>query len=82
MVLKVKIPEDLMPEVESVCGRLCTSVSVIAIDRGGDGEGTQDVIFEVELAKGQSRETLLDSLMKISDNMSVNVLVGESSVSV
>ena len=55
---------------------------MIAIDRGGDGEGTQDVIFEVELAKGQSRETLLDSLMKISDNMSVNVLVGESSVSV
>jgi uncharacterized membrane protein YhiD involved in acid resistance len=82
MVLKVKIPEDLMAEVESVCGRICKSVSVIAIDRSGDSKGTQDVIFEVELAKGQTRETLLNSLMKISDGMSVNVLVGESSVSV
>ena len=81
-VLRVKIPENVMPEVERVCEELCETTSIIAIDKSGDDKGTQDVILEVELAKGQPHNVLLDSLMGLSDDISVNVLVGESSVSV
>jgi uncharacterized membrane protein YhiD involved in acid resistance len=82
LVLRVKIPESVMPEVERVCEELCRSTSVIAIDKSGDDKGTQDVILEVELAKGQPHKALLDSLMDLSEDITVNVLVGESSVSV
>ena len=82
MVVRVRLPEARMPELRRACERLCKAVSIIAIDRSGDAGGFQDVILELELARGQSDAGLIESLVGIAEGISVNVLVGESSVSV
>ena len=82
MILRLRGPESLLPEIERVCAEICRTTTIIAIDKSGDPQRTQEVVLEVELSRGQSQKTLLQSLAGLSNEMSVNVLVGESSVSV
>jgi hypothetical protein len=81
-ILRVRMPQDLMPEVESVCGKYCSNASVISIDKTGEDPELQDVVFEVEFPRKEKYDTLLGGLTKLSPHISVNVLVGESSVNV
>ena len=82
LVLKLKMPETAMPEVERICAEQCRRMSIIAVDKRGDNRGVQDVVLEVELARGATHQRLVEALLGVSPNMAVSVLVGESSVSV
>ena len=81
-VLKVRMPETLMAEVEKVCGDTCSKTSVIAVDRWGGDSTMQDVIFEVSFRKRDTLKTVMEGLTALSREISVTVMVGESNVSV
>lgn len=82
LILRVHMPASAMDEVRRVCGNSCKAVSVISIDRSANEPEAQEVVFELEIARGASHEDLIAEIAKISDTISANLLVGESSVSV
>ena len=81
MVLRINMPEAAKDDVEKICASHCKSTSIIAIDKSAEGAAAMELILEVELLKGGSYNKLLDSLLTASEDMTVNLLVGESSIS-
>lgn len=82
VVLRVQMPEESMQGIQIACGEKCTNVSIISIDKSSIVPGRQEVIFELELKKGVDYGILMENLTKIHEDISVSLLVGESSVSV
>lgn len=81
-VLKMQIPTDKRDAVAQICKEMCKRASIISMNRLGQAEDIEDVVYEVELKKGVKYTDLVDRLSSAGDVRSINVLVGESSVSV
>jgi hypothetical protein len=61
---------------------MCKRASIISINRLGQGGAMEDVVYEVELKRGVKYGELVDRLSSTADVQSINILVGESSISV
>jgi hypothetical protein len=81
-VLKMKIPTGKRDAVAQTCKDMCKRASVISINRLGQGGDLEDVVYEVELKRGVKYDDLVDRLSSTADVQSINILVGESSISV
>lgn len=81
-VLKMQIPTGQRDAVAATCKEMCKRASVISINRFGQGGDVEDVVYEVELKRGVKYGDLVDRLASTAGVKSVNVLVGESSISV
>jgi uncharacterized membrane protein YhiD involved in acid resistance len=82
LILRVHMPENAMDAVRNACAESCRRVSVISIDRSASRPEYQEVVFELETAKATSQDDIIAGIANISDDISVNLLVGESSISV
>ena len=81
-VLKMQIPTGKCGAVAETCNELCKRASIISRNRLGQGGGMEDVVYEVELKRGVKYDDLVDRLASTAEVRSINVLVGESSISV
>jgi uncharacterized membrane protein YhiD involved in acid resistance len=81
-VLKMQIPTGKCDAVAETCNDLCKRASIISRNRLGQGGGMEDVVYEVELKRGVKYDDLVDRLASTAEVRSINVLVGESSISV
>ena len=81
-VLKMQIPAGKRAAVAQTCNEMCKRVSIISINRLGQGGAMEDVVYEVELKRGVKYGDLVDRLSSTADVQSINILVGESSISV
>lgn len=82
MVLRVHMPAPMNDQIRDLCENRCRVVSVISIDRSAADTDKQEVVFELELKRGETPEAMMSDIAEISNEISVNLLVGESSVSV
>lgn len=81
-VLKMQIPSGKGNAVAETCNDMCKRASVISRNRMGQGGDVEDVVYEVELKRGVKYDDLVERLTAAADVRSINVLVGESSISV
>ena len=81
-MLKMQIPTSKRDAVAQTCREMCKRASIISIHRFGQAGDIEDVVYEVELKRGVNYSDLVDRLSSAADVQSINVLVGESSVSV
>jgi uncharacterized membrane protein YhiD involved in acid resistance len=78
-VVKMRIKGSDKDRVADLCRQLCKRYSVVSITRS-NGDGVEDVIYEVELKRGVAYKDLLERLTKVIQPESVNLLVGEGNV--
>jgi hypothetical protein len=79
-VLRVQIRGDQREILADAVSSLCNRAAIVSVSRLAQAEDVQDVIYEVELKRNVSYEEFVDRLTKTVEPLSVNILVGESSV--
>jgi len=79
-VFKVRMSTGQKNVVIAECQDYCSSVHVLSIDHFSDNEEEEEVVFEIELFRGQEYETLLDNIRDKIKFSSINLLVGESNI--
>lgn len=80
-VLRINMISEQKKIIESVLQSLCTSFYVISLDQRGGETLTQEVVYEVELARKTKYSQLVKEISEAADNVSCSLLVGENSVS-
>jgi len=81
-VIRIKSPETQVEKLQDICKKMSRNTSLISIDSSGDASGYHDIVMELELLRKHEVGDLISKLLAASDDITVNVLVGESSVSV
>jgi len=81
-VLKMQIPAGKRDAVTQICKEMCKRASVVSMNRLGQGGELEDLVYEVDLKRGVKYEDLVERLNAGAQLKSINILVGESSVSV
>ncbi len=81
-VVKLRINASAREHVGEILGELCQRFSVVSVSRTEADKDTEEVIYEVELKRGVTYTGLVQRLNKTIAPLSINVLVGEGSVSV
>lgn len=79
-VLKVHAKADDRETLLGLCKDLCHQFAIVSIDRTGDAEGYEDIIYEVELNRGTTYDQFVERLCDRVKSASVSLLVGESNV--
>lgn len=79
-VFKVRMSTGQKNVVVAECQDYCSSVHVLSIDHFADNEEEEEIVFEIELFRGQEYETLLDNIRDKIKFSSINLLVGESNI--
>jgi len=79
-VLRVQIRGEQRDSLADALSSLCKRAAIVSVSRLNEGDDVEDVIYEIELNRGVRYDQLVDSLAKRVNPLSVNVLVGESSV--
>ena len=82
VVLRVHTPRECEDQIQETCRSYSRSVSVISIDRSAAEQNTQEMVLEIELKRHGASDELMQAIASLSDAIAVNILVGESSVSV
>ena len=79
-IFKIRLPvgqkELALKEFEP----FCSSVHILSIDHFSENEAIEEIVFEIELYKGQDYDALLDCLRENVEFISINLLVGESNI--
>jgi uncharacterized membrane protein YhiD involved in acid resistance len=79
-IIKIKLPvgqkEMAIKEFEA----FCSSVHILSVDHFSEDKSIEEVVFEIELNKGQDYNNLIDKLRQEVDFISINLLVGESNI--
>ena len=81
-VIKIRMESDFRDQIETVLQDVCASYSVISVDRMAGGGNADDFVYEINLKRNISYDRVVDQLSRISDDLSISLLVGESSVNV
>ena len=79
-VLRVQIHGNQRDNLSEAVSKLCKRSAIVSISRLNQTDDVEDIIYEVELKRGVHYEALVDNLAKQVNPLSINVLVGESSV--
>ncbi len=79
-VLRIQIRGDQRDNLSEAISSLCKRAAIVSISRLSQADDVEDVIYEVEMKRGVKYDELVDKLAKRVDPLSINVLVGESSV--
>jgi len=81
-ILTIKAPANSQTEIETVMQEHCRHQFIVSVDKFAGMADMQDMIFEVELKRGAKYAELIDSLTRVSDRLSVSVMMGESNINV
>ena len=81
-VIKIRMESDFRDQIETVLQDVCASYSVISVDRMAGVGNADDFVYEINLKRNISYDRVVDQLSRISDDLSISLLVGESSVNV
>lgn len=79
-VLRIQIRGGQRDNLSEAISTLCKRAAIVSISRLSQTDDVEDVIYEVEMKRGVKYGELVDKLAKRVDPLSINVLVGESSV--
>lgn len=79
-VLRVQIRPGQRDNLSEAISSLCKRAAIISISRFSQSDEVEDIIYEVELKRGVKYDDLVDNLAKLVEPLSINVLVGESSI--
>jgi len=79
-VLRVQIRPGQRDKLSEAISSLCKRAAIISISRFSQSDEVEDIIYEVELKRGVKYDDLVDNLAKLVEPLSINVLVGESSI--
>lgn len=79
-VLRIQIRSEQRDALKTSIDEMCSRAAIISISRVDPQDEVEDVIYEVELKRGKKYEDLIDSLNAAVKPVSVNLLVGESSI--
>jgi hypothetical protein len=80
-IMRVRMPEEDIGGIKDMSFEYCEKLAVISIDRTGEDSPT-DVILEAHMRRGKSHQDFVAAITAWRPDVSVSVLVGESSVSV
>jgi len=81
-VLRVRMNSQLRDQIEQVFAELCSTHSVISVDRMAGMGDADDYIYEINLKRNITYDNVVDQVSRISNDISVSLLVGEASVNV
>ncbi len=81
-IMTIKAPADAQAAIENVMEQHCRHHFIVSVDRFAGETDVQDMVFEVELKRGAKYPDLIKNLERVSDQISISVLMGESNVSV
>jgi len=81
-VLRIRMKSPLRERVEALLGEMTSSYAVISVDRLAGAPDFNDFIYELDLRKGTSFEEVMTKIGTLSDDISLNLLVGEGNVNV
>jgi hypothetical protein len=79
-VLRVQIRGGQRDSLSKAISGLCKRAAIVSISRFSQSDDVEDIIYEVELKRGVKYDDLVDNLAKQVNLLSINVLVGESSI--
>ena len=81
-VVRMRMSAALRGTVEEAIKDATSSYHVVSIDRLAERSGADDFIYELTLRKGETLDRLLSRITAVSEEISLNVLVGEGNVNV
>jgi|TARA_B110000046_G_C12961210_1_gene384646 uncharacterized membrane protein YhiD involved in acid resistance len=81
-VIRIRMETDCRDILEAKLADVCTTFSVISIDRRAGQNEVDDFVYELNLRDNQKYESVVRQLSDISKSISVTLLLGESSVNV
>ncbi len=81
-VIRVRVETSHRDRLEAILAEVCTTFSVISVDRLAGQQIVDDFVYEINLRKNQNYEDVVRQISEISEATSVTLLVGELSVNV
>ena len=81
-VIRVRLEASYRDRLETILAEVCTTFSVISVDRMAGQQHVDDFVYEINLRNNQNYEDIVRRVSEISEATSVTLLVGESSVNV
>lgn len=81
-VLRIRMKPGLRERIEALLGEMTSSYAVISVDRLANQPDFNDFIYELDLRKGATFEDVMAGVGGVSDDISLNLLVGEGNVNV
>jgi len=81
-IFKITLKNGKKEEILKIFEKFCMRTSIVSIDRHSENNTIEDVIYEVDLKKKSTYETLLSSLSSFENILSVTLLVGENNINV
>ncbi len=81
-VLRVRMKSQFRSQIEQVFTDLCSTHSVVSVDRMAGLGDVDDFVYEINLKRGTNYESVVDQVSRVSDDISVALLVGEASINV
>lgn len=80
-VLKLRVNGADRDRLSSACLDMCRRSNIVSISRAADADGVEDVIYEVDLKRGVKYSEFVEHLTRSVKPLSINLLVGEGTVS-
>lgn len=81
-ILTIKAPASTQVEIEKIMQEHCRHHFIVSVDKFAGDPDLQDMVFEVALKRGEKYPELIEHLTRVSDRLSVSVLMGESNINV
>ena len=79
-IIKVRLPIGQKEIALEQFEIFCSTVHILSVDHFTDDKTIEEIVFEIELNKGQKYNNLLDKLRENVNFISINLLVGESNI--
>ncbi len=81
-VVKLRIDGTARDRVGDLLAELCRRFSVVSVSRTDPAKETEEIIYEVELKRGVTYDSLVQRLNQTVAPQSISILVGEGNVNV
>ena len=81
-VVKLRIDGTARDRVGALLAELCRRFSVVSVSRTDPAKETEEIIYEVELKRGVTYDSLVQRLNQTVAPQSISILVGEGNVNV
>lgn len=79
-VMKIRIKSEERKQLTELFDRYCEQYSLVTIDRLRDGDGYEDLMYEIELKQKADYDQFVETITTGVPNASISLLVGESNV--
>jgi Domain of unknown function (DUF4956) len=80
-LIKVRQHNNQKESFTDACQEYCRSIHIISLDHYSEADGIEEIVYEMELFHGKNFNELLNIIKDKTAYESINILVGESSVS-